>query len=243
MAKTYAPLILLASLCFAGQVYLRQSPWLSAKPYLIPPPQELEHFTFGFGGSVADSLWLRWIQDGDVCQTYGELYKEREAPQKPIKDLLVDNPRHRICEFSWSYQMLDAVTRLDPRFKMPYVTGLMTLTVVVEDYQGASLIYERALKAYPDDWQLAYEAAYHFLYDVGDLPRAAGLLVRAGDLGAPPWVKSLASRLYSRTGQLSLGISALESYMKVLTNDKEKEKVEIRLQELRAKAATDEKGP
>lgn len=194
--------------------------------YLNPPPTEyIEHTHFGFSESLADSLWLRWIQDNDYCQIYSNKNDEnleRPAPRPgqvttPLPDTVsedkfVSNPRYKICDNSWGFKMLDAITRLAPKFQMAYLAGPISLSVMVEDYEGATVLFERGLKEFPDDWQLAYRASYHFLFDKKDLPRAADLLNHAATHGGPNWLKSLAARLYSRSGQLILGISTLKNY-------------------------------
>src|SRR5262249_50094268 len=122
------------------------------------------------------------------------------------------------CDSSWGFKMLDAVTKLDPKFLMPYLAGTMTLSVLVEDYDGASKIFERGLQVYPDDWKLNYRAAYHFLFDKQDLKRAAELLSHSADVGGPFWLRSLAARLYDKIGQLELGISSLMEFRKSYTD-------------------------
>lgn len=182
-----------------------------AKKYLNPPPEKMEYFHFGFRESMADSLWLRWIQDGDSCQTYG-------VEAAPISEIsvsrpgLIENPRHKHCDFSWSGKMLDAITRLAPNFQMPYLAGASTLAILTEDYAGATLIYERAVKQFPKNWLLLYRAAFHYQFNLRDLGRAAELLLLAGENGAPYWVKSLAVRLYSEQGQYELALENLISY-------------------------------
>ncbi len=188
-----------------------------SEKFLNPPPERMELFSFGFHESIADSLWLRWVQDSDYCQTY-------LAPVKQVNttlgdDRLTENPRHKICDNSWGFKMLDAVTNLAPKFWMPYVAGAVNLSVIIEDYEGASIIFDKGLKEYPHDWMLSYRAAYHFLYDRQDLPKAASLLENAAAHGAPEWLKSLAARLYEKEGQLELGLSALESYRKTVTSE------------------------
>lgn len=238
----------------AVALFLLQTQLLSAtktletQKYLNAPPAYLERFAFGFRLSLADSLWIRWIQDSDYCQTYGEApvqlpeNKEAEEAFPQAEDTLTYNVRHRVCDGSWGYQMLDAVSRLDPKFDMVYQGGAIVLSVLVEDFEGASKLFERGLKEYPNDWRLAYLAAYHFLYDVRDFSRAAELLNKAGDLGAPIWVKSLASRLYSRSGQLELGISTLEGYKKLVTDAGAKAKIQSRINDLK-RQLNQQKGP
>ena len=185
----------------------------------------------GYKGEVIK----RWIQDNDVCQTY--LGAESAHPIGPnLGDYA--NPRRRYCDNSWSFKMLDATTRLAPRFKMPYFAGAITLSVITEDYDGAKEIFERGIKTYPDDWELLYRASYHFLFDRGDLPRAAELLSRAGKLGAPYWLNLLAARLYSKAGQIELGINSLVTFKATIKdNPKQVEAIEKRIRELRTQLA------
>src|ERR1051326_909177 len=103
--------------------------------------------------------------------------------------------------------MLDAVTKLAPKFAMPYVAGAITLSVLVEDYEGAKIIFDRGVEAYPDDWKILYRAAYHYLFDRHDNAHAAELLVRAQKAGGPSWLNFLAARLYSKEGQVQLGVA------------------------------------
>lgn len=235
-------LVFLIVLAFITQVWLGQSKWVESKDYLVPPPQQIERLAFGFSALIADSLWIRWIQNDDTCQTYGEI-QQRPVPPSESANNFLKNPRHKICDFSWSYQMLDAVTRLQPLYKIAYTSGLMILVIMVEDYKGATILYNRALKEFPDDWIINYQAAFHFLGDDEDIPRAAQLLVHASEHGGMDWFRSLAARLYTRSGQLDLGISTLESYLKTLTDDGERKKVEGRIKDLRAKAAQSDKEP
>jgi hypothetical protein len=197
-------------------LFVAQDSGRDASPLLAPPPEHIELMHFGFASSVADSLWLRWIQDADTCYSYFGPVEKLEVGKavSATKDNPLYNPRHKICDSSWGFKMLDAVTKLDPLFKMPYMAGAMALSVLVEDYKGASVIFERGLEAYPDDWQLNYRAAYHFLFDVSDMAKAARLLEQASDRGGPVWLKSLAARLYSKTGQLELGLVTLLAYRK-----------------------------
>lgn len=187
--------------------------------YLNPPPEQLEYFHFGFAQSVADSIWLRWIQDADYCQTYLKPVEYLEG-QKPVELTdLTHVPRYKVCDNSWSFKMLDAVTRIDPLFHMPYLLGASMLAILVEDYEGATVMYERALARYPDDWEILYRASYHYQFNLQQLDKAAKLLALAADKGAPEWVRSLASRLYSEAGQLELALKTLTNYRKSLEDN------------------------
>jgi len=217
----------------AAVLGLREN-WLNVeeKKYLNPPPEYIEYFHFGFRDTMADSLWLRWIQDSDVCQTYLKpvVYEKIESP--------TGNPRYKVCDTSWSYKMLDATTLLAPKFLMPYVAGASTLAVIVEDYEGATKLYERGLKEYPNDWTLLYRASYHYQFDLADKAKAAELLARAGDNGGPYWLKSLAARLQTEAGQYELALRNLIDHRKGIedqANADTLEKLDKRIAELKAK--------
>lgn len=158
---------------------------------LIAPPPHIEFFSFGFQPQLADSLWVRAIQDFDYCE-------------EPLGKQLCKGK-------SWLYQMLDTITNLDPNYKMAYSRGALALTVVISDIEGASLFYDKAVKQYPYDWPLLYQAAYHALYEEKNKEKAANLMMRAGQNGAEPWVFSLATRLYTDAGKRELGLRVYNS--------------------------------
>ena len=211
-------------------------------PIYIPPPKYIHHFSFGYYESLSDSLWLRWVQDVDICGA-NKVSRQSVLPQKQIprhiagqlnqlNDKILVPLRNKICDRGWSFRLLDAITRLTPKFRMPYAVGASTLSILIDDHLGAKIIYERAMKYFPDDWKILYRAAYHYLYELQELEKAAELLDRAGDAGAPFWVKSLASRLATRAGKIDLGIRTLEEYFRGL-NDSEpayREEIQARLQ-------------
>ncbi|AHZ86502.1 hypothetical protein Bb109J_c1165 [Bdellovibrio bacteriovorus] len=161
---------------------------------LIAPPPLVEHMTFGYGEAIADLLWIRALQDFDYCdQQVGE----------------------NVCRNnSWLYQMLNATTNLSPHFRIPYAAGALALTVIITDIDGATKIFDKGVKAFPNDWPILYRAAYHYMYEVKDNKRAAELLIQAGKNGAPPWVFTLAGRLYSDAGNLELAESVLQDMIK-----------------------------
>lgn len=157
---------------------------------LVPPPPGIEFMSFGYKEVIADLLWIRAVQDFDYCE----------------QEVAV-----RVCRSnSWLYQMLDAVTNLSPNFRIPYAAGALALTIIITDVDGATKIFDKGVKAFPNDWPILYRAAYHYMYEVKDNKRAAELLIQAGKNGAPPWVFTLAGRLYSDAGNLELAESVLQ---------------------------------
>lgn len=177
----------------------------------IAPPPMIEHFSFGFNEVLADTLWIRAIQDFDYCDQ--------------------EIAKHQCIQDSWLYRMLDAVTDLSPHFRMAYAAGGLALTVIISDIPGATKIFEKGVQQFPHDWPLLYRAAYQYLYEVKDKKRAAELLIQAGENGAPPWVFSLAGRLYSDSGELELA-------EKLLQEMKDAQQSELLIQRLEDKIAS-----
>jgi tetratricopeptide (TPR) repeat protein len=207
---------------------------LSSKKLYLPPPENLRLITFGYKENFADSLWLNWTQNSDVCgkekiprDFFEKSFSGYKAKNKGTLDLNLGYSREdrKVCDLSWSFLMLDAITNLAPKFRYAYITGATILSVLVEDHQGAALLYEKGLTMFPWDWKLHYGAAYHYLFELDDIQRAAILLRKAAELGGPEWTLSLASKLYSRAGQAFLGILTLKQYKQHLKSIGDEERI------------------
>jgi hypothetical protein len=175
-------LVLVAGFIYSGhRLHLSQA---QLGRELVAPPRGLEHFHFGFRYAMADTFWVRAIQDFDFCeQSLGQ---------------------HLCKGKGWLFQTLDVVTTLDPQFRMAYSAGGMALSVIISDIEGASLLFDRAVEHFPQDELLLLKAAYHALYEEKNPGKAAGLMERAAKNGAPEWTYTLAGRLYTEAGQREL---------------------------------------
>lgn len=149
---------------------------------LIPPPPNVEHYSLGFSPQIADVLWIRAIQDFDYCEN--EIAKQR-------------------CQGnSWLFKMLDAITRLDPQYRMPYAMGALALSIVISDIEGASQLFDKSVVQFPRDWKILYRAGYHALIEEKNELKAAERFDQAANFGAPAWLKGLAGRLYNKAGRV-----------------------------------------
>jgi tetratricopeptide (TPR) repeat protein len=137
--------------------------------------------------------------------------------------------------------MLDSITNLSPNFRIPYAAGALALTVVITDIDGATKIFDKGVKAFPNDWPLLYRAAYHYLYEVNDKKRAAELLIAAGKNGAPSWVFSLAGRLYSDSGKLDLAKALLEQMIQEKQDPAIIDRVRKKIESMETSEKTDAK--
>jgi hypothetical protein len=180
---------------------------------LIPPPQSPELLSFGYAETMADSLWVRVIQDLDACATLARetgSIASAAAPPAPLDP----TERWRVparCENGWSWQMFDAITKLAPEFRSAYRYGSISLSILADDRLGAEALLKRGLERFPDDLDLLMTAGYHALVEMNKPTEAADYLVRAGKLGGPPWVFSLAARLHEREGREGLAYSILKA--------------------------------
>jgi hypothetical protein len=214
------------------------------KNELIVPPKNTKYFTFGYQEVVADSMWLRVIQDFDTC---GKALATDVSPVPSGPEAVEKARSQRVgrCENSWVYNMIDAITELAPRFQVPYSQGGVILSVAVDDVSGAGRIYEKGISQFPNEWQIAYKAAYHYLYEIGDRKKAADLLMTASKLPqAPYWLPILAARLYSKTGSAMLGKAVLEDFIEKNPDQADNEHVKKRMAEIeRDLAAGDDPEP
>lgn len=200
---------LLAGFVFTGEK--TRETFENAGRDLVAPPPGLERFTFGFRHAMADTFWVRSIQDFDYC--------EQEI-------------RKQLCRGrGWLYQTLDMVTTLDGRFRMAYSAGGMALSVIISDIQGASLLFDKAVQNFPEDWIILYKAAYHALYEEKDAAKAARLMQAAAEHGAPDWVYVLAGRLYTEAGRRELAVRVLEQMKSLGLQDSMQERLRQKIEE------------
>lgn len=181
----------------------------------IPLPLAIKNMTAGFNYSIADSLWLRAIQDFDYCE---QKINEMECKSK-----------------SWLFQTLNLATEVDPPFESEmYRVGGLALSVIISDYEGAGIIFDKAVAQYPTSWEIAYTAAYHALYDRKDRVKAARLYDRAGRYGAPEWVSVLAGRLAADNGELAYSKRILEGMIAANKDEKIIKRLKDKIAELEA---------
>lgn len=181
--------LILGSALFFLLALMLPKPQIEKRTEYIAPPIEIKYLTGGFQVAMADSFWLRAVQDFDYCEQ-----KDNEGDCK---------------NNSWLFQVLNLVTELDRRFEMAYMYGGLALTVLVSDSAGASVIYDRGVSEYPKSWPLLYTAAYHAMAEEQDKSKASRLYYQAFQNGAPSWTSLLAGRLAAESGETDFSRSVL----------------------------------
>jgi len=199
------------------------------KKSYIAPPKLIEHFNGGFKIQVADSLWIRAIQDFDFC-----------SEVKPNSEQTLKGQPPECIGKSWLFNVFDVATTLDPHFDAAvYQTGGLALTVIISDYAGASVIFDRGTRLYPTNWQLLYTAAYHAHIEEKNKAKAARLYLAAADNGAPGWIKLMAGRLAGEGGDMDYAEQILQTMIEtnqdVTYIDILKKKLEILKSQIKSK--------
>ncbi len=192
---------------------------------VMVPPEHIERFTFGYNEIIADLFWIRAIQSIDFC---GSTFKTEEEVRMGDKTV-------KVCQEGWVFQLLDAATRITPRYRVIYSRGAISLSVIVNDRLGALKLFERGAKVYADDWVVRYHAGYHEGIKMNDPAGAAEEMKAAGALGAPNWLTLLAARLFNDAGQAEFGLQALADFYGTEPFEKWPERAQERWQELEEK--------
>lgn len=188
-----------------------------AEERLSPPPEGMEHYSFGFEETLSDLLWLNFIQNSYECT------------------------QKKICRQDWGYKTLKQASALAPKFRSLYSLGATQLSILVDDDLGAKEIFDQGLLYFPDDWEINYRAGYHYLLELDNPARAAELFNQAAQYGAPLWTRSLSANLYSRVGQLEASERILKEMLEYDLGDEWNEALKMRLENVqeqkRAEAA------
>jgi hypothetical protein len=204
-----AGLIVGVALIYANSADSHSGPGsASTRRSFVYPPKEIAHVTFGYGESMADSLWIRVIQDIDVCD---QSDRELGLPALLQPEGQIQDSR---CKNGWVFAMFDAITELAPRFLAAHKVGATLLSVLVDDRTGAKALFDKGLARFPNDAMLAFQASYHYLFEIRDKKRAAELLVQAGRNGFPAWVFAAAANLQLQEGQAAIAKTILEDGLK-----------------------------
>ncbi len=216
MLKTVIPqttLIFLSALFFLGLIFFTKPVQYSVDKHISPIPA-IKYFTLGFKYQIADFFWFQALQDFDYCE---QKINQSECVGK-----------------SWLFQNLDLATDLDPVFEPGmYRMGALALTVIISDYPGASVIFDKAIKNYPTDWPLLYAAGYHALFEEKNKTKAAQLYFAAAKNGAPTWVSVMAGRLALEGGDNEYAEKILQTMIETNQDEKLIKRLREKMQSLK----------
>lgn len=208
----YVLLLIVAFVFFAGQFLFNPPKNMKRSDYL-PPPMIIKDMSSGLNVQLADSFWLRAIQDFDFCD---QKINQTECHGK-----------------SWLFQVLDLATDLDLKFKEAFYYGGLALTVIISDYAGASKIFDKGVAQFPTEWELNYAAGYHAMIEEKDNAKAADRYLAAANNGAPTWVRILAGTLAAKGGNTEFAEKVIEQMIAMNEEPKYIERLKAKLEAIR----------
>jgi hypothetical protein len=196
----------------------------------VYPDLNIKYFTLGYQYPLADMVFLKVLVNMDFCEKPKVVDPDFYQGHN-IENILTTKLSASRCHLGWVYQWTNLLTDLDPRFYRPYSIFGTSLSVLVEDREGARLIYEKGLQQFPKDWVLNYRAAYHYLYEIQNPQRAAELALASYKNGGPDFLVALASQLYTRVGKAAFAKTFLEDFIQEHPESKDLEQIQKRLRE------------
>jgi len=141
---------------------------------------------------LADLLWIITLLESDL-----EHYQQKDLN-------------------SWMYLRFKTIMSLDPLFLQNYQFGGKYLSIVKDDILGAKEIFDKGLKIYPDDYELLFNAAYLYGFELQNDKEAYKLYLKVAKFPqAPSYIKTLAYKLRFESNQnLEFALKFLEDTFK-----------------------------
>lgn len=193
-----------------------------SKPYIVIAKQDeslnlndemIQKFNLGFKRLESSLLWISTILESDI-----DHYKKKDLN-------------------SWMFLRFNTISKLEPKFYENYAFGGLYLSIIKDDLAGASIIYDKGLKIYPNDFFLLKDAAFHYYFEVGDFDKSYELYSKLKNhpKSNPILISNLA-RLESERGNLEASYSMLiEQYKRYQkTNSFIAEKIHEHLYSIKA---------
>lgn len=141
----------------------------------------LSFMSAGHKRFITDLIWIQTLIESD-----SEHYKNKDLN-------------------SWLYLRFLTISELDPFFYQNYLYGGQFLSIIKDDLEGASVIFDKGLKFYPDDYDLNYNAGFLYYFEMGDYKKGLLNIEKIQfHSKAPTFFPSLVNKLKLETGSLDL---------------------------------------
>ncbi len=152
---------------------------------------------------IADSFWIATLIESDI-----EHYKKKDLN-------------------SWLYLRFKTIIGLDPLFYHAYLFGGQFLSIIKDDIAGASDIYIKGLKIFPNDYWLNYHAGFHFFFEADNKEKAIECYKKIYDHPNTTIImRSMISRIIADSGDL---IDAFNLLLISYQNEKEEGEIKRKL--------------
>ena len=114
---------------------------------------------------------------------------------------------------SWMFIRFSTISFLEPKFYENYAFGGVYLSIVKDDLKGASIIYDKGLEQYPNDFSLLRDAGFHFYFEVGDFRKSLPIYKKLREFKNPsPIVISTLARLEINDGKVEDAFNLLSDH-------------------------------
>lgn len=177
-------LIVVSIALFLVAIYLHT---LTKKPVLFISKQEsainlrtdfIKFFSLGNKRLLSDLIWVQTLMESDQ-----EHYKEKDLN-------------------NWMFLRFDTISKLDPNFYQNYLYGGQFLSIIKDDLPGASIIFERGLQRFPNDYDLNYYTGLMYYFEMGDAEKGIKYLEKIIDNPrTPTFFPSIINKLKIETGE------------------------------------------
>jgi len=173
---------------------------------VLPDGHVMNVLSLGFERLVADLFWIRttYYLGDEVASKAGWPAAERLA---------------------------NLVTDTDPHFDSAYVTMSSVLNGLQHDPDAAIRLLEKgaAISKY---WRIHFLLGFQYFMEKQDYVRGAKCLERAMELGGPPYLQFLVSRLYANAGDPNTAMEFIAARLKNEEAPQVRQELEKRLSDL-----------
>jgi hypothetical protein len=199
--------LVVAQVCLDARLASLDAAWVEppAEATAKASPELTRALSFGQLPVAIDWLWMKSLQD----PAYSHVRPGTHPP---------------------AFYELDLASDLDPAYRDIYTAGATMLAVVRTDGPGARDLLLKAerfrkekldsyspefrARFWPDEWRIPLILAYTYLFELGDMPKAADAFLEASTLpGAPSYLGRLATRLRAPGGRYEVGLRLLDHMM------------------------------
>lgn len=137
----------------------------------------LASYNLGLKRLISSTIWISTILESDI-----DHYKNKDLN-------------------SWMFLRFNTISNIEPLFYENYIFGGTYLSIIKDDLDGASTIYDKGLSYYGDDYALLRDAGFHYYFEVENYTRAFQIYSRLKNHPkASPLVLSALARLQRAEG-------------------------------------------
>ena len=152
------------------------------------------------GGARSESAARGALPDGDVLRVLSLGFERAVADLFWVRTVYYVGDEHASAA-NWpaAERLANLVTDIDPRFDTAYVVMASVLSGLRRDPDAAIRLLEKGA-AESRYWRLHFLLGFQYFMEKGEHVKGAQHLQRAFELGGPPYLQFLVSRLYTHAG-------------------------------------------